>query len=95
MFSANRLQGQLRRIVTGFNADGKSAIESDQILDPQRTAPDGSSFSSIVWSTASSPANILDPVDGATRPLQGLGIRSANGNIRPTFSRSLTLEVLT
>jgi hypothetical protein len=81
MFSANRKQGQLRRIVTGFNGEGKSVIESDQMLDPQRIAPDGSSFSSTVWTTDSSPANVLDPVDGATRPLQGMGIRAPNGLI--------------
>jgi hypothetical protein len=69
MFSANRTPGQLRRIVAGFDVQGEFVIESDQLLDPQRSAPGGSS--STVWTTDKSPRNVLDPADGATRPLQG------------------------
>lgn len=92
MFSTNRTPGQLRRIVTGFIVQGKSIIESDQLLDPQRSAPDGSSYSSIVWTTVTSSANVLDRADGATRPLQGLGIRSLHSMYQSLFAAPFVLE---
>ena len=79
MFSANRSSGQLRRVVTGFMPDGKSSIQADTVLDPQFIAPGGSAFSTTIWTTDTSPADVLDPSDGGARSLQGMGIRSPNG----------------
>jgi hypothetical protein len=79
MFNPNRTPGELRRIVTGFTDEGKSLIQSDELLKPRFIAPAGTSFSSTIWSTSTSPADVLDPADGATRVLEGKGIRSPNG----------------
>jgi hypothetical protein len=79
MYSANRKPGQLRRVVTGFDANGKSVIQSDSILDPQQSSPDGNASSTTIWTTDTFPTEILDSTDGATRTIQGMGIRSPNG----------------
>ena len=65
--------------MTGFTPEGKSIVESDKVMDPQFVAPGGSAYSSTIWTTDTSPANVTDPTDGATRVLQGRGIRSPNG----------------
>jgi len=79
MFSANRKLGQLRRVVTGFNEKGVSIIQSDTILEPKSSGPDSTAASATVWTTDTFPTNVLDPIDGATRPIEGIGIRSPNG----------------
>jgi hypothetical protein len=79
MFAANRQPGQLRRVVTGYNENGTSIIQSDSVLDPQTSQPNGTAFSTTIWTTDRFPTPILDDTDGATRPIQGIGIRSPNG----------------
>jgi len=79
MFVSNRKTGQIRRVVTGFDSNGTSIIQSDSILDPQSTAPGGEAASTTVWTTDTFPTPVLDSTGGATRNIQGMGIRSPNG----------------
>jgi len=78
MFAPNRRPGQYRRVVSGFNAEGKSVIAEDKIID-SKPMHDGRDFLSTVWTTAESPANVLEEGDGALRELPGLGITSPGG----------------
>jgi len=79
MFSEKRSIGNVRRVVTGFDEKGKSIIQSDTILEPSNSAPNGAAATTRLWSTDAFPTPILDPIDGGKRELQGLGIRSPNG----------------
>lgn len=79
MFHSNRKPGELRRVVTGFDHSGKSIVESDSILQPQQSSPDGKFASTAIWSTNTFPTDVLDPTDGAQRKIEGKGIRSPNG----------------
>jgi hypothetical protein len=79
MFASNRTPGQIRRVVTGFDSNGISIIQSDSVIDPQSTAPGGNAASTTIWTTDTFPTPVLDSTDGATRNIQGMGIRSPNG----------------
>jgi hypothetical protein len=79
MFHSNRKAGELRRVVTGFDSSGKSIVQSDSVIQPQQSSPDGKFASTAIWSTNTFPANVLDPTDGAQRKIEGMGIRSPNG----------------
>jgi len=52
---------EVRRVVTGHDAQGRSIIQSDGPAPQDRFTQ--------VWTTAESPANNLDPEDGGTRPV--------------------------
>jgi hypothetical protein len=78
MFASDRRPGQYRRVVSGFNAQGKSVIAEDKIID-SKAIRDGPDFISTVWTTAESPANVLEEGDGGSRELPGLGITSPGG----------------
>jgi len=52
---------QIRRIVTGHNSDGRAVVIEDATISGPR------SFATLVWSTATSPADNADETDGATR----------------------------
>jgi hypothetical protein len=81
MFTANRKPGQLRRVVTGYDEKGTSIIQSDSVLEPQSSQPNGAAFTTTVWTTDAFPTPVLDATDGAVRPIQGIGIRSPNGRL--------------
>jgi hypothetical protein len=78
MFAPDRRPGQFRRVVSGFNAEGKSVIAEDKIID-SKPMHDGRDFLSTIWTTAESPANVLEEGDGGLRELPGLGITSPGG----------------
>lgn len=56
---------QLRRVVTGHDAEGRSVVASDEVFGPD-TAPDAA------WSTGPGTDHNNDPIDGALRPGAGL-----------------------
>ena len=56
----------IRRIVTGHDAAGKAVVIADSTL-PTTSNPSGSSVFSLVWTSASAPADNDDPSDGAAR----------------------------
>lgn len=56
----------VRRIVTGHNAAGKAVIRSDDLL-PVEPIPSGDAAFSLVWTTASVPADNNDETDGRLR----------------------------
>ena len=64
-----RKPGEVRRIVTGFNAEAKSVIVKDTVLQP--TDRKGNWFNEI-WTTTTSPADVKDPIDGRDNILHGL-----------------------
>ena len=86
MFAANRKPGEVRRVVTGFDSKGTSIIQSDSVLEPQSVAPGGNAASTTLWTTDAFPTPVLDSTDGATRGIQGLGIRSPNGKSLVLFA---------
>lgn len=56
----------VRRIVTGHDAAGKAVIRSDDLL-PVEPIPSGDAAFSLVWTTASVPADNNDETDGRLR----------------------------
>ena len=50
---------EVRRVVTGHNAEGKSVIAIDEVTSGERFT--------VVWTTDKSPADNLDPEDGGAR----------------------------
>jgi quercetin dioxygenase-like cupin family protein len=56
----------VRRIVTGHNSDGKAIFVSDDAL-PVDPIPSGDAAFSLVWTTATVPADNNDETDGRTR----------------------------
>ncbi len=56
----------VRRIVTGHNAAGKAVIRSDDLL-PVEPISSGDAAFSLVWTTASVPADNNDETDGRLR----------------------------
>jgi hypothetical protein len=73
--------GQYRRVVSGFDAEGKSVISDDRVIDCVAMDEAKTHFLSTVWTTAESPADVLEPIDGATRKLPGRGIHSPGGTL--------------
>lgn len=59
-----------RRIVTGHNAEGKSVVALDKVMDPTIAKPEiGVAFYEI-WNTAGSPVSVDNGQDPTGRPLQ-------------------------
>lgn len=56
----------VRRIVTGHDPDGRSVFVSDDAL-PVEPIPSGDAAFSLVWTTATVPADNNDETDGRTR----------------------------
>jgi quercetin dioxygenase-like cupin family protein len=56
----------VRRIVTGHNSAGKAIFKSDDLL-PVDPIPSGDAAFSLVWTTATVPADNNDETDGRTR----------------------------
>ncbi|MCX9146545.1 cupin domain-containing protein [Erythrobacter sp. WG] len=56
----------VRRIVTGHDAQGRAVIRSDDLL-PVEPIPSGDAAFSLVWTTASVPADNNDETDGRLR----------------------------
>lgn len=56
----------VRRIVTGHDAAGRAVIRSDDLL-PVEPIPSGDAAFSLVWTTASVPADNNDETDGRER----------------------------
>lgn len=88
----------VRRIVTGHNAAGRAIIRSDDLL-PVEPIPSGDAAFSLVWTTATVPADNNDETDGRTRDAgltlhQGSVIRIVDmvpGGISP-FHRSSSID---
>jgi hypothetical protein len=78
---SDRKAGQYRRVVSGFDAEGKSVISDDRVIDCVAMDEAKTHFLSTVWTTAESPADVLEPIDGATRKLPGRGIHSPGGTL--------------
>lgn len=56
----------VRRIVTGHNSAGRAIFKSDELL-PVDPIPSGDAAFSLVWTTATVPADNNDETDGRTR----------------------------
>lgn len=56
----------VRRIVTGHDPEGRAVIRSDDLL-PVEPIPSGDAAFSLVWTTASVPADNNDETDGRLR----------------------------
>lgn len=88
----------VRRIVTGHNAAGRAIIRSDDLL-PVEPIPSGDAAFSLVWTTATVPADNNDKTDGRTRDAgltlhQGSVIRIVDmvpGGVSP-FHRSSSID---
>mgnify|MGYP000926030795 CR=1 FL=1 len=88
----------VRRIVTGHDAAGRAIIRSDELL-PVTPIPSGDAAFSLVWTTATVPADNNDETDGRTREAgltlhQGSVIRIVDmvpGGVSP-FHRSSSID---
>ncbi len=88
----------VRRIVTGHDAAGRAIIRSDDLL-PVEPIPSGDAAFSLVWTTATVPADNNDETDGRTRDAgltlhQGSVIRIVDmvpGGVSP-FHRSSSID---
>lgn len=56
----------LRRIVTGHDAQGRAVVTDDALLDPL-SSPNGDAAFTLVWTTATLPADNDDATDGRDR----------------------------
>ena len=68
---------EIRRIVTGHDADGSAIVHSDSQLSAQQVPNDTAWFNKI-WSTESWPCDNRDSTDGAERDT---GLASTNGSV--------------
>jgi quercetin dioxygenase-like cupin family protein len=59
---------RVRRVVTGHHADGRSYVAIDEIPDNINSRREGMQ-AVVVWSSGESPADNMDPEDGAARTL--------------------------
>jgi quercetin dioxygenase-like cupin family protein len=59
----------LRRVVTGHDAKGRAIVTIDETL-ANATHPRAGLTASVIWSTAVSPADNTEALDGALRPIQ-------------------------
>lgn len=88
----------VRRIVTGHDAAGRAVVRSDDLL-PVEPIPSGDAAFSLVWTTASVPADNNDETDGRLRDAgltlhQGSVIRMVDmvpGGTSP-FHRSSSID---
>jgi len=73
--------GKVRRVVTGFNSDGRSTITDDDFSPAIRSLPERPNFySTNIWRTRSTPADINEPDEiidhaGVLPPQDGTVIR--------------------
>ncbi len=56
----------IRRIITGHNEEGKATFSINETLIP-KVIPSGDAAMATIWTTATVPADVNDPIDGATR----------------------------
>ena len=88
----------VRRIVTGHNANGRAIVQSDALL-PVDPIPSGDAAFSLIWTTATVPADANDDTDGREREAgltlhQGSVIRIVDmipGGVSP-FHRSSSID---
>ena len=88
----------VRRIVTGHDEAGRAIIRSDDML-PVEPIPSGDAAFSLIWTTASVPADNNDDTDGRSRDAgltlhQGSVIRIVDmlpGGVSP-FHRSSSID---
>ena len=88
----------VRRIVTGHDEAGRAIIRSDDLL-PVNPIPSGDAAFSLIWTTASVPADNNDDTDGRSRDAgltlhQGSVIRIVDmlpGGVSP-FHRSSSID---
>ena len=88
----------VRRIVTGHDAAGRAVFTADDLL-PVTPIPSGDAAFSLIWTTASVPADNNDDTDGRSRDagltlLQGSVIRIVDmlpGGVSP-FHRSSSID---
>jgi quercetin dioxygenase-like cupin family protein len=59
-------QNLLRRVVTGHDGDGRAVVTNDAMLSPL-PSPTGDAAFTLVWTTASTPADNNDATDGRER----------------------------
>jgi quercetin dioxygenase-like cupin family protein len=59
---------RVRRVVTGHHADGRSFVDIDEIQNDVTSRREGMQ-AAVIWSTGESPADNMDPEDGAARTL--------------------------
>jgi quercetin dioxygenase-like cupin family protein len=67
----------IRRVVTGHDENGKAVIVKDHICENFASKRPGQA-GAVIWTTACSPADNTDPVDGSTRPV---GTTLPNGTV--------------
>lgn len=67
----------VRRIETGFRADGKSIVKSDRVFEPLPIASGDAAFAKL-WVTQTSPADNTDARDGAEL---ASGLTCADGSV--------------
>jgi quercetin dioxygenase-like cupin family protein len=60
---------RVRRVVTGHDDEGQSFAAIDEIQDDVTSRREGMQ-SAVIWSTGESPADNMDPDDGAARTLE-------------------------
>lgn len=71
------MTSSIRRVVTGHSAEGRAVVDSDRPLPMEELATGDAAFVKI-WTTAQSPADPTDPMDGAERPT---GLTSPGGTV--------------
>ncbi len=59
---------RVRRVVTGHDEDGRAILAIDEIADNVISRRQGQQ-GAVIWSTGESPADNMDPEDGAARTL--------------------------
>jgi hypothetical protein len=63
--------GKVRRVVTGFDADGRAIIVSDGDAPTIKAVPGRPGYYSInVWRTGAAPVSVTEPTDPAERARQ-------------------------
>lgn len=63
-----RMPLRIRRVVTGHDEDGRAIVAIDEIAENVLSRRQGHQ-GIVVWSTGESPADNMDPADGAARTL--------------------------
>jgi len=59
-------KSDIRRVVTGHNAEGRAHIRSDETFAP-KPIPSGNADFALLWTTTTMPANNNDETDGRLR----------------------------
>ena len=68
---------ELRRVVTGHDADGNAVVTIDEIVKNARSARPGAT-AAVIWTTEGFPVDNMDEADGSSR---SVGTTHANGTV--------------